>query len=165
MTCENARNHGEWVLSHPQVERAAAARSNCGKPHRPTATNERSSDHHNQHRGHDADHGDDGDDGDGLDEYNLASGVHGGADGSVHASPLPENDDQGADVRGNDNSGRGNGVAKGERLRTRSAIVRPSVASYRDVAVREDVRVPPHDGRRGSHSRTNLEGTPKACGE
>ena len=38
VTCENARNHGEWVSSRPKAERAAAARSDCGKPHRPTST-------------------------------------------------------------------------------------------------------------------------------
>ena len=36
VTCENARNHGEYVASQPTGKRANAARSNCGKPHRAT---------------------------------------------------------------------------------------------------------------------------------
>lgn len=38
ITCENARNHGEYVSSRPKGERAKAAKSDCGKPHRPTTT-------------------------------------------------------------------------------------------------------------------------------
>ena len=38
ITCENARNHGEYVSSRSKGERAAAAKSDCGKPHRPTTT-------------------------------------------------------------------------------------------------------------------------------
>ena len=38
VTCENARNHGEYVSSRPKGERATAAKRDCGKRHRPTTT-------------------------------------------------------------------------------------------------------------------------------
>lgn len=38
ITCENARNHGEYVWSRSKSERAFAAKSDCGKPHRSTTT-------------------------------------------------------------------------------------------------------------------------------
>ena len=38
VTCENARNHGEYVSAQPKNKRAEAARSDCGKKHDATTT-------------------------------------------------------------------------------------------------------------------------------